>query len=291
MVSVIRTRNPSREIDGIRVSAAATIAHLQSPQIRDHDRRAVNVVERRYIGARGGVEYIDGAVAEIPHQQIACVIAEAGGSDRHSPGGIQVSARDQPGHERSRRAVDVHVSVARAGRLEVLGRVLQRIGDVQIARQILDIEGRITRGKVGVLEGIRQSHGRIGGVEDVDISAVKIRSVKVGIGTVCTYRQTRIDRPGGGVVHHHLRCGRVYGFVPAGYGAVQCSEDERRRFSSGDSKTRSAVVYGSGRSACGCHATRLGRRYGHNHRKHAAAAGIERGQPRACVRDPERTAA
>ena len=98
MVSVVRTRNPSREIDGVRVSAAATVAGQQRPEIWDHDGSAIKVVECSYIRAGGGVEHVDGAVAEIPHQQIACVIAEVAGSDRQSPGRIQVSARDQPVH-------------------------------------------------------------------------------------------------------------------------------------------------------------------------------------------------
>src|SRR6476469_7631117 len=85
---------------------------LQAPQPVDLERLAVLVRKRSQLRAGAGIEDIDPAIAEMADQQIAGEGAEAGGSNRQTPGCIQRIVRDQLLHELSVLVEDIDIAQA-----------------------------------------------------------------------------------------------------------------------------------------------------------------------------------
>src|SRR5579872_1622563 len=114
MVAAIGPRNAGGEIHGMDIAALPAIACLKSPKIRNHNRAADGVAQRSHPRARGWIVSIDGAVAEIAHQQVIGEITETGGSDSQSPGSVEVPAGDQVLEQIAGSVEDAHVSQAGA---------------------------------------------------------------------------------------------------------------------------------------------------------------------------------
>ena len=242
-------------------------------------------MQRSDVSAGRRVEYIDRSVAKIADQQIVSEIAESGRRDGESPWRIEMSRRDQPLHQRAGCIEDIHVSIAGAGRCEALAGILQRIGHVEFAAEILNIEGSIPGGQHGVFES--PGHGSCErAVKDVDRPGVKIGGVQEGVGIIRADRQTGIRSPRARVVHFDDGIPSIHLGIPGGYGAVQGIEDERCGFSRGNLKACRRIKHCAGRYAL---TSALGRRYGHHERDHATTRIVKRGNALAGVGDPEGT--
>src|SRR5262245_61697876 len=92
-------------------------------------------------------------IAEIADEQVSAEGAEAGRSDGDAPRRVQLPARRHALEEMAARVENVHEPQTLAGhRAAVPCGVLLRVGDVQLAAEVLNVEWRKSGGDIAVAE-------------------------------------------------------------------------------------------------------------------------------------------
>src|SRR5579863_5923631 len=136
------------KIESILRAGAFTVPEADRPQSRDRDGRPVAVGEPAKRRTGRGIERVDVAVKQVPHQQVVAELSEVGGSHGQSPGCEERAATDQVFDEVA--AGIKHVDSGRALRKAKASRPERRV-DLPI--DVLDAEGGIVRRKRGIREG------------------------------------------------------------------------------------------------------------------------------------------
>jgi hypothetical protein len=95
--SMLFAVQPGSEIDAVGVGIGAAVARHEGPQAVDLDGFTVSPIQLAKVLVGMRVEYINGAVAEIPDKEVIAEFAEAGWRDRESPGRIEVATRRDSG--------------------------------------------------------------------------------------------------------------------------------------------------------------------------------------------------
>ncbi len=154
--------------------------------------------------SRIDVERVDRAVPKISHQQVPSKGAPSGGRDRDTPGRIQRAIRYQPAQQIAVEVVHVDNAIPGPRHIQELGRILLRIGYVELPVQRPDVE----RGESGWQIWIGESpwHGRRGErpVKHIDLARTEISRVEQWRGCAGIDRQTLVHGAGARVIHHHL---------------------------------------------------------------------------------------
>src|SRR5207237_3258077 len=91
---------------------------------------------------------------------------------------------------------DTNVTVAGAGHIIFLSRILQSVSDVELASQVLYVEGRVACGKRRVCKSTGQCGGSEILIEHVNLSRMKIGRIEKVRRAVIANRQTFIDSIG-----------------------------------------------------------------------------------------------
>src|SRR5581483_6856607 len=98
------------------------------------------------------VERVDPPVAEVADEEIAAEGTEARWRLGQAPWGIQETTRSQSLHEQPVRREDVDEPATGTGHVIVLRGVLQGVGHVEQAVDLLDPEWRVARRHEGIVE-------------------------------------------------------------------------------------------------------------------------------------------
>lgn len=110
---------------------------------------------------------------------------------------------------------NIDYAISRTWHIVVLSAVLQRIGDIELASDSMNIERREARGKIGIAEAAGNGDGLKVAVEDVDCSRTEIRSVEKWPGRVRAQSKALVDRARSRSVNHELRVSCVNRGIPA----------------------------------------------------------------------------
>src|SRR3989454_5755382 len=165
-----------------------------------------------------GVERVDVAIAEVPHEQAPADGPEIGRREREPPRRVESPARSHATQPVAFGVEGIHEAMTLAGDVVVLVGVLKRVGYVDRAPQEPDSEGGVTRRKVGVGEPAQQLMEP--GVEHVHGTRVEVGGVETVAGCGARDGQPLIDRTPGRVVHADNRLGGRHCRVPARNSAV-----------------------------------------------------------------------
>src|ERR1043166_5740441 len=172
----------------------------EPPETRDRDGRAGRIGELTPESAVL-VEEVDPAVPEVPDQDLISQAPRA--VARHlgqAPGRVEGSLGRESADEGSVGAIDVDVAVPRTGFIiHVVRPLLLGIRDVEVAVDILNVEGREPRRDARVGERLRR-HVLEVLVEDIHLGALEIRRVEEGRRAAPREREPLVDRTGRRVV-------------------------------------------------------------------------------------------
>ena len=191
----------SREVERARIAARAAVAEAECPQLVNLDAVAGFVLERAEEGAGRGVEGVDAraALAEVADEERAAEDAERCGRDDEAPRRVERAAVVD-GEQRVFDAVGVEPAdeaVADALHVFPCNRVNLRVGDVERAADILDVEGvesvphRCRDGRVS--EAASGGRQRKATVVHVDISVGEVGGVETVAAGVGADGQTRVN--------------------------------------------------------------------------------------------------
>ena len=138
-------RQTRSEVQVAWSASAASDAKFQAPECRLSERRPIGEIQRAYEGSRRRIKGVDLAIAVIPNQEVVGESAKSGGCYGKPPGRIEGAGRagkvDQALDEVPVQIEHVDKPVARPGDIVVLGGILQRVGDVELAVYELNVEG------------------------------------------------------------------------------------------------------------------------------------------------------
>src|SRR5580698_4205393 len=192
----------------------------------------VNELAKKAIGL--GVVDVDGSVAEVADEEVAGEDAEAGGgSEGDAPRRVEIASGDGTRDEVATGVEYIDDAITRTSGGNVRsGGAAKCVGDPYLI--VEDVHGPrcVTGGQIGIGEGTGELSRFEGLVVDLD----RVSGTKVGSDDVAGRRvdvkdgEARIGGSGGGVVDGD-ECGwRVLAerTVPAGDGAVERGEEERR---------------------------------------------------------------
>ena len=227
-----------REVEGMGVAGSAAVAEGQAPETLDRKGLAGPILERAEPRAGCRVERIDPAVAEVADEQGPAEAAKTRRGQDDAPGRVERTLGREPLEKLAVGVEDVHVAVAGAGHVIVLCGVLQGIGDVELAADVLDVERCEPGRQIGIGEGAGQGHGNEIGVEDIHPARAEVGRVQVVLPAAAAQGQALVDRPQGREVH--LQHGRGSA-VPGRNRAVLGGEDVLRRLTGGHGKVRRGV--------------------------------------------------
>src|SRR5262249_36151245 len=151
----------------------------------------------------GGVEGVDGAVAEVAHQQGAGEGAERAGGQGQAPRRVERPPGGQALDEVAAEVEHVHEAIAQP--LDVVafgGRILPGVGDVQLVVEVADAEGGEVGRDVVVGEGAEAARPEGDLVEvvvkDVDLVGAEVGGVEEVARAVVADGEPLVDRAGGG---------------------------------------------------------------------------------------------
>ena len=209
------------------------IPEADAPQAVDGDRAMVGSLQQAARLPAVSREPVAGdpPVAEVPDEQVPAESAEhrPTRSPRETPGGVQLAARRDAGHERAVGTERADVAQPRAGDLVLGVGVLLGVGDVDHAVEVLDTERREPLRDPRIVERSRESRRVEVLVEDVDSRVVEVGGVQVVGAARAPDGQALVDRTGrrrpldGVGVSHRRDVG-----VPAENCALLGREDEPR---------------------------------------------------------------
>jgi len=139
---------------------------------------SASVLERTEELACCWIERVDRAVAEIADEQRSTEVAETRGSKNHPPRRVQRPLRDEALEEQAIQVKSVKVSVTRTRDIVMVSIVLFRIGDVEGAADVLNIERRKSSRYRGVEEASGQLYRIHVPIEDVDSARAEVRCIE-----------------------------------------------------------------------------------------------------------------
>src|SRR6266699_5134377 len=174
--AVLLTVRPGSEVDGIGVTAGASVADPQTPQPVNQDLLPLGIDNRAEELAGTGIESVDATVAEIADQNRAGKWAEARRSLRQAPRRIEMPVLGESGKHVTAEIKSIHDAVGMPGDVVMLRCVLHRVGDVQHAARGYDIERSIAGWQLGI--GERRGHEIKRGVIHLDGACAEIRRVQ-----------------------------------------------------------------------------------------------------------------
>src|SRR5579859_6796781 len=211
--------DPGGEVQGVGGDVERTSRESEPPQPGDGDRAAVGSQLAEEL-AGGGVEGVDPAVTEVPDQDVAAEDSEGRRRQRHGPRRVEPMPAGEPLQQGAARREDVDEAAARPGVVVVLGRVLFREGDVQVAADVVNPERGETGRDGGVGEAVDQVEVAI---EDLDGAEAEVGGVQELAGRGAHQGQSLVYRAvvaglvgDRGPVHGDDRAGGVDGgFQPA----------------------------------------------------------------------------
>jgi len=126
----------------------------------------VGADEPAFESAAYGVEGEDLAAAELADENVVAMAAEVSGCECETPGGVQERSVLEAVEELSAGGEDVDESPAGSVDFVMTGSILLGVGDVDVAADVLDVEGSVSLGHALVLEAILAEAGGVeGGVE------------------------------------------------------------------------------------------------------------------------------
>ncbi len=232
----------------------------------------------------GGVEGVNAAVAEVADEQVVAEAPEVDGCQGQPPGRVELALGSDAADQVTGGVEGVHEAVTLARHIVVPVRVLQRVGHVDGAAEVLDPERRVACGEVGVgKRAAWHGDGVKAAVEHVDGACVEVRGVQEVAGRRARDREPLVHRPARRVVHD-----ADHGNTPKSRdGAVLAREDEAggaRACTVVHDKAGAAVPHEAGRRALLAPRT-------WNRDDQGDGAGtdvVERGAARPIVGDPPR---
>src|SRR5579885_107377 len=193
--------NARCDVENGRKSSRTSVAKVERPQARVHNRIAGRILERAHQFTRGKIVSVDRAVAEISDEQRILQITEARRRDRHSPGRIQLAARYQRLQQIAVEIENIYVAVAGAGYVRIFRRVLLRVRHIKLSPEVLDIERCEAGGDRWISEAARQRGlGEIR-VVNIDRPVTEIRSIQIAGRAVGCDRTSLVDRAAGRVIY------------------------------------------------------------------------------------------
>ena len=147
---------PGRKIDAIGVAVGGLIARHESPQAVNLDGFAVSPIQLAKVVVGLRVEYINGAVAEIPNQEVIGELTEADRRDRESPRRIEVATRRDSVQQLPVHAELIDIAVARSRHIILILCVLFGKRNEYIATQNLYAERRKSLGHFWIGEAVHR---------------------------------------------------------------------------------------------------------------------------------------
>ena len=140
---------------------------------------------------------IDTAITKVAHKQIIAEAAEIRRGEDQPPGRVELTVRSHALEEVAVGIEDINEAVALACDVIVLVGILFGIGDIEVAVQVLDVEGGKSGGDTWVREGPGEA-GRLKVlVEHVDGASMEISSVEKVVGANAADGQPFVDRTRG----------------------------------------------------------------------------------------------
>src|ERR1700726_4105948 len=127
----------------------------------------------------GVIEGVDVAVTEVADQDVAAESAEGRGGRGPRPGGVHPPLAEEPLEEAAVGIEDVDESVARAGEVVMLVRLLLGEGDKELAADVVDPERRKTSRDARIGEALDQVEAA---VEHLDGAESEVGRVQEGAG-------------------------------------------------------------------------------------------------------------
>src|SRR5262245_32931330 len=220
MVFVI---HPGSEIDAVGVGVGAVVTRHEGPKAVDLDGLAVSPLQLAKVVIGLKVEHRNGAVAEIPDQEVISELTEAVRRDRESPRRIKVGMGRDSIQQLSVHAELIDIAVARSRHIVMLVCILFGKRNEYIATQNLDAEGRISLLDVWIGEAI---HLMKGAIEHVNHTIAEICRVKEGSISIRTDRETLVDRAVMRMINGKNGAAAVHSGVPTRNSAVLGREDK-----------------------------------------------------------------
>src|SRR2546429_1563104 len=143
-----------REVERVRRARTGPVAEAEAPETIDRHRFAVGraqltAVRERAVSLRR--VRVDRPVAEVADEQVAAEAAKVRRRHRKSPGSVQLPARGDAGDEGPVSLELVDEAEALSSHL-VIASALLRVGDEQMAADVLDPEGAVAGGQSRVDE-------------------------------------------------------------------------------------------------------------------------------------------
>jgi hypothetical protein len=153
------------------------IAEDESPETVDLDRSVVcrSQLSPEFAGTQ--VERADPSVTEVADEKGITEAPEIRRRQREAPWRVELTVRHQ---SMKQIAIGIeHIDEAKSltGNVILLGVILLRIGDIEIAEDVLDAEWRIAARNPRVAEATRRGHRMKRRVEHINSRMVKIRRV------------------------------------------------------------------------------------------------------------------
>ena len=184
-------------------SSSRAIAEPQCPETVNHDPLAVGPPELALeveVPSLPTVR-IDAAIPKVAHEQVIAESTKIRRGEDQPPGRNELPVR---GHALDEVAVgieDINETMALACDVILFISVLLRISDIELAFQVLNIEGRKSGGDVRVREGTSETGWGKGLVEHVNRASMEIGGVEKVAGGIAADGQSLVDRAGGRVIH------------------------------------------------------------------------------------------
>ena len=135
----------------------------------------------------------DPAVAVVPDQQMVAEAAETGRRDGHAPRSVQLAVRGDTLDQEAVGIENVDEAESFTGDLVIAIVFAHRIGDVEIALEVHDVEGLEAGRHLRIREVARHRGRRERVVEDVDLAVVEVRRVQAKVRAVAGDRDALVD--------------------------------------------------------------------------------------------------
>src|SRR5207245_11567824 len=133
-----------REEQFVVQACTRIVTKAQCPQVVNRNWMVYLVSELTEKLARIQIIRIDATITEIADQQGITEQAKINGGEGQTPGRVEPAVQNEALDQISAGVEDVDKPMGRARHVVVMGRVLQSIGDIEVATNVLDAEGSVT---------------------------------------------------------------------------------------------------------------------------------------------------